>query len=111
MPQLWTETIVTQYFWLVVILFGFYYLAVTMFIPQIAYTIKARKTLTESSALTRGQAVLGEDAKKEDVLLNNTKTLLSSILTPKIPTPKSNTTDELIANINTVKTNWINKHA
>lgn len=111
MPQLWTETIVTQYFWLVVILFGFYYLAVTMFIPQIAYTIKARKTLAESTVLSG--AVLGPegDAKKENVLLVNTKTLLSSILTPKIPTAKSTTTDELIANINTVKTNWINKHA
>jgi len=45
MPQLWTETFVTQYFWLVVIILGFYYIAITEIIPQIAFTLKIRKEL------------------------------------------------------------------
>jgi len=49
MPQLWTETIVTQYFWLVLILLGFYYIAVTKIIPQIAFTLKARRFYEASS--------------------------------------------------------------
>jgi hypothetical protein len=46
MPQLSIETFVTQYFWLIVFLFGFYLIAVTAIIPSIASAFKLRKKLT-----------------------------------------------------------------
>jgi len=49
MPQLSIETYVTQYFWLVVILFTFYYLSATKFLPKIAELLKTRKKI-ESEA-------------------------------------------------------------
>lgn len=48
MPQLNIETFVTQYFWLIVILFGFYIVVVTTIIPSIASSFKLRKKLTVS---------------------------------------------------------------
>jgi hypothetical protein len=48
MPQLNIETFVTQYFWLIVILFGFYFIVVTTIIPSIASSIKLRKKLAVS---------------------------------------------------------------
>lgn len=50
MPHLSIETYVTQYFWLVVILFTFYYISVTQIIPKISETFKTRKKL-ESLAI------------------------------------------------------------
>lgn len=108
MPQLWTETIVTQYFWLIVILLGFYYVAVTKLIPQIAFTLKARRILESAGSDSKITGTVLIDNK--DSLLGNTKSLLSSVLTPKLPTIKVNTTDTLVSNINSVRTNWINKH-
>lgn len=52
MPQLWIETWVTQYFWLLVIMFFFHFYMVNKVIPSIATILKIRKTLnikTESS--------------------------------------------------------------
>lgn len=46
MPQLSIETFVTQYFWLIVFLFGFYVIVVTAIIPSIASALKLRKKLT-----------------------------------------------------------------
>ena len=43
MPQLATETFVTQYFWLFVTLCLFHYVIVTEVIPHISLTLKARK--------------------------------------------------------------------
>lgn len=43
MPQLWTETFVSQYFWLLLILLTFYYFIATKVIPTIADAIKARQ--------------------------------------------------------------------
>jgi len=51
MPQLNIETFVTQYFWLIVILFGFYVIVVTTIIPSIASAIKLRKKLTVTDEL------------------------------------------------------------
>lgn len=45
MPQLWIETWVSQYFWLVVILFFFHVYMVNNVIPTIATIFKIRKTL------------------------------------------------------------------
>lgn len=43
MPQLWTETYVSQYFWLIIILGTFNYFFVNKIVPAIARNIKARK--------------------------------------------------------------------
>ena len=43
MPQLWTETFVSQYFWLIVILVTFNSFFVNKVVPSIAKNIKARK--------------------------------------------------------------------
>lgn len=48
MPHLCVETYITQYFWLIIILTGFYYIMVTSVIPAISATIKLRKKLTVS---------------------------------------------------------------
>ena len=48
MPQLWTETFISQYFWLLLILLTFYYFIATKVIPIIAEAIKARQ-VTDSS--------------------------------------------------------------
>jgi len=109
MPQLWTETIVTQYFWLVVVLFGFYYLAVTQIIPQIAFTLKTRKELETNSQN------LNVTTNKNTSSENNTKSLLSNILTP-LATPAGKTgeskeTAQLKSNINNIKADWIKKYS
>ena len=43
MPQLWTETFVSQYFWLILILLTFNYFFVNKVVPSIAKNIKARR--------------------------------------------------------------------
>lgn len=45
MPQLWIETWVGQYFWLLVVLFLFHFYMVNSVIPTIATILKIRKTL------------------------------------------------------------------
>lgn len=45
MPQLWIETWVSQYFWLLVVLFFFHFYMVNNVIPTIATIFKIRKTL------------------------------------------------------------------
>ena len=40
MPQLWTETFISQYFWLLLILLTFYYFMATKVIPVIADAMK-----------------------------------------------------------------------
>ncbi len=113
MPQLWTETIVTQYFWLVVVLFGFYYLAVTQIIPQIAFTLKTRKELETNSQN------INVSTNKNTSSENNTKSLLSNILTPlatsasfpKGTTGESKETVQLKSNINNIKADWIKKYS
>jgi hypothetical protein len=56
MPQLNIETFVTQYFWLIVVLFGFYIVVVTAIIPSIASAIKLRKKLTMTEATQGSEA-------------------------------------------------------
>lgn len=108
MPQLWTETFVTQYFWLVVILFGFYYLAVTEIIPQIAFTLKTRKELESNS-----QSSSTNKVEDKNNAIHTTKSLLSTILTPVQTSLNKgeNTTNQLKASINTIKTDWIKKYS
>ena len=48
MPQLWTETFISQYFWLLFILLTFYYFIATKVIPIIAEALKARQ-ITDST--------------------------------------------------------------
>lgn len=52
MPQLWTETFVTQYFWLLIILFTFYYFILNQVIPRIAESLKSRQLTEEANTKT-----------------------------------------------------------
>ncbi len=106
MPQLWTETFVTQYFWLVVILLGFYYLAITEILPQIAFTLKTRKELESNSSTTTSNKI-------EDKSIISTKSLLSTILTPVQSATKvggSNVLGQIQSNLNTIKADFIQKN-
>ncbi len=108
MPQLWTETIVTQYFWLIVILFGFYYLAVVKFIPQIAYTLKARRILEAAGA----ESIISQKTLSSSIQASekSPRSLLSSILAPKLPAVTNGKFEgNLKAAVATVRLNWINK--
>ena len=71
MPQLAIETTVTQYFWLVIILFGFYYIAVTKVIPSIANALKTRKALENEASLSGGIS-LDSSASKAKSFLSTT---------------------------------------
>lgn len=113
MPQLWTETIVTQYFWLVAILFGFYFLASTKIIPQIANTLKIRRELSASNSTTSTalSAPIAENFK-------SSKSLLSSILVlPAQPVSVSSiektnpVTSQLQNSISTIKAEWVKKYS
>ncbi len=70
MPQLWTETMVSQYFWLVTIFFILYIINATRIIPQIAYAIKSRRFLGNEAS----------SAISQDIAGNSTKTFLSALL-------------------------------
>lgn len=69
MPQLNIETFVTQYFWLIVILFGFYIVVVTTIIPSIASSLKLRKKLTVSEDAT--EEINSSDSAQETVFVFN----------------------------------------
>lgn len=69
MPQLAVETFVTQYFWLVVILFIFYYLSAAIIIPKISAIFKTRNKLSaintnidtqESNNILLGKSILSQ---------------------------------------------------
>lgn len=108
MPQLWTETIITQYFWLILILFGFYYIAVTQLIPQIAFTLKARRDL--ESGVTNKDNNLSQDSINPNSLLNNSKILLSSILSPQLSkSTKNNNLDAVNVSLKSARDNWLSQ--
>jgi hypothetical protein len=50
MPQLAIETFVSQYFWLLISLSGFYVFMVSQVIPNIALTLKSRKVESRSGS-------------------------------------------------------------
>lgn len=49
MPQLALETFITQYFWLLVIFFSFYFISVTSVIPRISTLMKSREKISAST--------------------------------------------------------------
>jgi len=57
MPQLKIETFVSQYFWLVVILFGFYISMVLKVIPSIAPIAKIRSLISVPEESTASASV------------------------------------------------------
>lgn len=90
MPQLWIETWVSQYFWLLVILFCFHFYMVNSVIPTIATIFKIRKTLGAK-----------EEEVSTDSKLPDTNSLKIDLTTsaPKV----SSTTD-----FASVRSTWIN---
>lgn len=70
MPQLWTETMVSQYFWLITIFFILYIINATRIIPQIAFALKSRRFLGNQASF----------ADSQDIAVNPTNSFLSSAL-------------------------------
>lgn len=89
MPQLWIETWVSQYFWLLVILFCFHFYMVNNVIPTIATIFKIRKTLGAK-----------EDEVNSDSNLPDTNSLKIDLTTsaPEVPST---------ANFGSVRSTWI----
>jgi len=69
MPQLWTETFVSQYFWLLVILFSFYYFISSKVIPTISETLKARQIVENKETI---ETVQNESTNTEIFSINKT---------------------------------------
>lgn len=67
MPQLWIETWVTQYFWLLVILFFFHFFMVNKVIPSIASILKIRKQLSSNST----NIIQEKDEKVVDIKISS----------------------------------------
>jgi hypothetical protein len=82
MPQLWTETAVSQYFWLVAIFFTLYIITATQILPQISYAMKSRKSL-ENQAANPSSLMEGQSAASP------LRAFLSGVLvSPLSATPK-----------------------
>ena len=90
MPQLWIETWVGQYFWLLVILFCFHFYMVNTVIPTIATIFKIRKTLGAK-----------EDEVSNDSNLPDTNSFKIDLIA---------STPEVVSNVNfeSVRSDWIN---
>lgn len=67
MPQLWIETWVTQYFWLLVVLFFFHFFMVNKVIPSIASILKIRKQLSSNST----NIIQEKDEKVVDIKISS----------------------------------------
>lgn len=88
MPQLWIETWVSQYFWLLVVLVFFHYFMVNNVIPTIATIFKIRKTL----------------GAKEDNLESTDSNLTETL---KIDLSTSPTEVKLNTNFASARSSWI----
>jgi hypothetical protein len=110
MPQLWTETFVTQYFWLVAILLGFYYIASLKIIPQIANTLKVRRELGSIDNQGLSAKASSNIVEKTN---NSAYALLSTILVnPELPKTEEiklgkESRKDILAN---VKLDWVKKY-
>ena len=71
MPHLCVETYFTQYFWLVVILFSFYYIAVNQIIPKFSETFKTRKKLESLAIDTQSSDEESPAAKHSALIISN----------------------------------------
>jgi len=91
MPQLWIETWVGQFFWLLVILFFFHFYMVNNVIPTIATIIKVRKTLGEDTTLETS-------TPKENSEL-------------KISLPSATVKTSSITNFASARANWIKNNS
>jgi len=74
MPQLWTETFVSQYFWFMVILITLYYIIATKIIPIVANVIKIRQvteiTKAETEVITNEKTIelFNSNSKSENLI-------------------------------------------
>jgi len=93
MPQLWIETWVGQFFWLLVILFIFHFYMVNNVIPTIATILKIRKTL---------------GAKEEAITDLKTSGNLDNL---KINLPGSTVEASAITNFASARANWVTSTA
>lgn len=79
MPQLWIETFVSQYFWLLTILFTFYYFIATKVIPTIANSIKARQTTDSLETKTEETSDINNKTNNLFMVNNKLNIALSTI--------------------------------
>lgn len=72
MPQLAIETFVSQYFWFIVILLSFYFIAITQVIPRIAEIKKTREKCASfiSESQDNTNTVNIEDNKENNHILS-----------------------------------------
>lgn len=82
MPQFDKITFFTQIFWLTIIFFGFYFLTLRIFIPEIAAVLKTRKK--KLAVGTGGVAHFSEELAKVEGLTNSILQLSSGVSTRRI---------------------------
>ena len=100
MPQLSIETYVTQYFWLVVILFTFYYLSATKFLPKIAELLKTRKKIESEASNVSLSSV-------DNINFATGKSIISEILSISslsVTSPKTSGFDKIF---NSANQTWV----
>lgn len=81
MPQLATESFVTQYFWLFVTLCLFHYVIVTEVIPNISLTLKARNF----TAANVGETLANENVASRDSIFASSFTASTAQPTIEVP--------------------------
>ncbi len=74
MPHLMIETFMSQWIWLVIILFVLYYQIITVLIPKVSNSFKARRELESSDNLIKGHNNLIND---DNLSLNISNPLVS----------------------------------
>ena len=84
MPQLWTETMVSQYFWLILVLFSLYLVVATQVLPSIAFALKSRKLLENEALISQ--------VKTSSPSQLSTISFLSNVLAPRT-LPSTSTVD------------------
>ena len=82
MPQFDKITFLTQIFWLFIIFFGFYFLTLRVFIPEIAAVLKTRKK--KLSLGSGGVAQFTEELHKVETCTNSIVEASSDAFTLKV---------------------------
>lgn len=100
MPQLHIETFVTQYFWLVVCLFVFYYINAVEILPSISEILKIRQKLEISKDEKKEKDIEGESIKEGKSIITEASTIKQQTIIIKNTYNK----ELSVANIN-----WVNK--
>ncbi len=69
MPHLMIETFMSQWVWLVLIIFGLYFQLVTVLIPKVSNSFKARRSLESTESKVKGLS--GSQAESLSISITN----------------------------------------